>query len=993
MSRRPPRSPSRRGRGALAIALMAALLLPLDARADGLADEAELHFQIGAERYQTGDYRGALEHFLLSNRLVPNRNVVFNIARTFEQMRRFADAHRYYVDARNGETDAKVLKNLEAAIARIAPDVAVLDVVTSPPGTTLYIDRRDLGSRGRAPRPLALPPGRYQVIAELDGYEPQTSEVVEAKLGSETRVSLTLTRILGTVRVGVEGAPGAAVRVGGPRADPACNAPCDLKLPPGQHQLFFTREGFQAAPRLVTVIARQTTETVAALSPLTGTVIVSADERDALITINGRSMGFTPAVIRDVPAGPAKVRVSLRGHVPVEREIVVAPNQQAQLQNLELRPLREVTAVSRYAEQVDDAPSSVSIIDGQELRAFGYPTIAESLRGVRGVYLSNDRAYTSAGVRGVGEPGDYGNRLLVLSDGQMLNDNLLSSSYIGSDGRADLQDIDRIEIVRGPGSLLYGTGAFAGVVNLVTRARDEPSQVHLGIGTYDNAVARARAGFHHNFAPNLGVWASGWAARSSGFSSDVTLKDPAGGPAVQAATGVEAFTSGGTAGRAWWGPLTAQWFYHRRSQSVPVGAYATRFDDGRTGFIDTRMMAEVRYEPKLASMVQLMTRAHANRYLFHGRFSFDTEDNVEDFYGTWFGGEARLVVTPSSRVRITGGGEGQVGTEATLFGQTEAAGVITPYLDTNRPYNFGAGYGLVEVSPISWFRFSGGARVDVYSTFGPIFVPRAALIFYMGRGSESAVPSNLGRDNGPIPGGVLKLMGGRAFRAPSIYEQDYNDSGITEVPAVDPARGLTLGAESVYSGEIEYSQRFREDWVAVVAGYVSHLEGLISTIPDTPGSDLLRYANSDFPAMVIGGELELRREWRQGWMLGAMYGYQRAFYRDSPLDNPRLVNAPEHLASIRGVAPVVAELVSAGLRLTLEAPRRIDLGSDDVTGTAVVADATISGSVRRFGLRYVVGVYNLADWRHELPVDDGFLSRTMPQNGRTFLLDLVGTYP
>src|SRR5262249_6734806 len=64
-------------------------------RADDTADEAELHFQLGAERYQAGDFKGALEHFLASNRLVPNRNVLFNIARTYEQLKQSPDAYRY----------------------------------------------------------------------------------------------------------------------------------------------------------------------------------------------------------------------------------------------------------------------------------------------------------------------------------------------------------------------------------------------------------------------------------------------------------------------------------------------------------------------------------------------------------------------------------------------------------------------------------------------------------------------------------------------------------------------------------------------------------------------------------------------------------------------------------------------------------------------------------------------------------------------------------
>ena len=58
-----------------------------DARADDLADEADLQFQLGAARYRDGDFQGALEHFLASNRLVPNRNVSFNIARSFEKLK------------------------------------------------------------------------------------------------------------------------------------------------------------------------------------------------------------------------------------------------------------------------------------------------------------------------------------------------------------------------------------------------------------------------------------------------------------------------------------------------------------------------------------------------------------------------------------------------------------------------------------------------------------------------------------------------------------------------------------------------------------------------------------------------------------------------------------------------------------------------------------------------------------------------------------------
>jgi hypothetical protein len=56
-------------------------------------------------------------------------------------------------------------------------------------------------------------------------------------------------------------------------------------------------------------------------------------------------------------------------------------------------------------------------------------------------------------------------------------------------------------------------------------------------------------------------------------------------------------------------------------------------------------------------------------------------------------------------------------------------------------------------------------------------------------------------------------------------------------------------------------------------------------------------------------------------------------------------------------------------------------------------DAAVSGSIREYGLHYTAGVYNLADQRYEVPVSSTFAGRTMIENGRTFLVDLTGTYP
>jgi len=76
-------------------------------------------------------------------------------------------------------------------------------------------------------------------------------------------------------------------------------------------------------------------------------------------------------------------------------------------------------------------------------------------------------------VRSFGRPGDYNSRILLLIDGHRTNDNIYNQALVGAEGVIDVDLIDRVEIIRGPGSSLYGSNAFLAVVNIVTkRGRD-----------------------------------------------------------------------------------------------------------------------------------------------------------------------------------------------------------------------------------------------------------------------------------------------------------------------------------------------------------------------------------------------------------------------------------------------------------------------------------------------------------------------------------------
>src|SRR5688572_33006221 len=109
-------------------AFLVLVLVAAPARADDLADEADLQFTLGAEAYQRGEYRGALEHFLASNRLVPNRNVTYNIARCYQELKQYPEAFRYFSLALRDEETPATRGRIERELAALRQNVVVLDV-------------------------------------------------------------------------------------------------------------------------------------------------------------------------------------------------------------------------------------------------------------------------------------------------------------------------------------------------------------------------------------------------------------------------------------------------------------------------------------------------------------------------------------------------------------------------------------------------------------------------------------------------------------------------------------------------------------------------------------------------------------------------------------------------------------------------------------------------------------------------------------------------
>ena len=968
-------------RSPFAITLLfgALLLAPKPTRADDLADQAELEFSLGADAYQRSEYKIALQHFLVSNRLVPNKNVLFNIARSYEQLKSYPAAFRYYSQALERESDPEAKLRISTALGQIRQYVMVLRITTRPAGATLYIDRKDLGARGSSPLLLGLSPHAYKLIAEHPGYESVVVDVPAAAPGKELALDLELKPILG--EVSFSGEASARVNVDGEPDASACTVPCTRPLPAGSHVANFNRAGFHSAEQSFVVRAHERTQVAVRLEPLMGSALISTDEAGALVQIDGRASGFTPAIV-NLPVGMHRVHLELKGFRSEDRQIGIALNGETRL-DVVLTESEEVVAASRATERVEDAPSSVTLVGERELSTFAPPTIAEAVRGVPGVSLSDDRSYVTLGVRGLGRLGSYGNRILVTYDGQPMNDNWIGSSYVGYDGLTDLGDVQRIEVVRGPGSVLYGTNALSGVINVVSRDREAPG-VSAGIATNQSGVARARVRGDAKFGKQAGAWASVALARGNG--RQFYFPEYVGSPGAEdgVARSVDGFQAGTFRGRAYWKFLSLQWSAHSYEKHLPTAEFVTLFADPRTKQTDRRSYVELRSEPHLSNNVTVLSRLHWNHYTFRGDYPRDpTQGGVEvDTYrGSWLGFEQRVEFNPVARLRLTLGGEGQLHYQVEQHGSDDDGTFLDDTGSNGRPFQVGALYALADINMSSRAQLSLGARLDAYSTFGSSLNPRAALILK------------------PYPAGNSKLVVGKAFRAPSIYELYYNDGGHTQVQSPH------LRPESMYSLEIEHAHRFSASMAFTAAGYANYAARLISSLGNSSQEDPLHYENESSPLVVLGGEFGLRREFRQGAMFALSYGFSIARFLETngagdllsftkAADKRSVANAPVHLASMKAAIPIINRALTFGSRLAVEGPRfdryenSADLAPQGKTGSAVIVDLVFSGEEPRYGVRYAFGVYNALDWRYSVPVSTEFEQRSIVQDGRSFMASL-----
>ncbi len=131
-----------------------------------------------------------------------------------------------------------------------------------------------------------------------------------------------------------------------------------------------------------------------------------------------------------------------------------------------------VSGASKTDEQAKDAPATTSVLTAEDMHRYGIRSIAEAIDFLgMGFVTQNPLHSVEIGGRGVLLTSDFGNHVLLVLDGHVMNEPWGGTAYFEQGAGIPLELIDHIELVLGPGSVLYGGNAMIGVVNVRDQAR------------------------------------------------------------------------------------------------------------------------------------------------------------------------------------------------------------------------------------------------------------------------------------------------------------------------------------------------------------------------------------------------------------------------------------------------------------------------------------------------------------------------------------------
>jgi len=617
-----------------------------------------------------------------------------------------------------------------------------------------------------------------------------------------------------------------------------------------------------------------------------------------------------------------------------------------------------VIAASKHEQKTTEAPSSVSVVTRQDIEQFGYRTLSEILSSVRGFYISSDQVYNYIGVRGVKRPGDYGGRVLIQVNGHRMNEPVFDQAFNGHDLPLDVDLIERVEVIRGPGSSLYGNNAAFGVVNIITREASSWNGIEASAsgGSYESFTGRLTYG--KEFTNGMSLILSGTLLNSEGQDSIYF-------PDFSSVNGGFAKDLDGERAQKYFasfkaGEFTLEAGYGDRRRDIPNGAYGALFNTSPTYADDERAYFEARHEHEFDHDWNLKSRAYLDYYRFEGRIPFEgavpTDPPIINYdysRAKLVGAEFQATKTFSEENRLT------LGTEWNHAHQIKQVNYdINPpvsYSDVSSDWDTVGFFVQDEWKMAEPLTLNLGARYDWHSNWGDTVNPRVAAIY------------------NPWEQTTFKAIYGQAFRAPNAFESDYVAPGYVSNPALQP--------EKIRTAELAWEQGIGQNYRLSLSGFHTELSSLISQT--TNGLGEFFYGNAG-EITTRGFESEFEAVWNSGWRARASYSCTHA---EDDSTGQHLSNSPRHLGKLNVAAPLWTQKLYLGVEAQAMS-KRDTISNTHVPGYAIF-NVTLFSRELVHNLDWSISVYNLFDKAYSDPVSDEFVQTDLPRPGRTFRIKLT----
>jgi outer membrane receptor for ferrienterochelin and colicins len=495
-----------------------------------------------------------------------------------------------------------------------------------------------------------------------------------------------------------------------------------------------------------------------------------------------------------------------------------------------------VTGASKADELAKVAPATTSVITAEDMHRFGIRSIAEAIDFLgMGLVTQNPLHSVEVGGRGVLLTSDFGNHVLLIVDGHVFNEPWSGTAYFEQGAGIPIEMIDHIELVLGPGSVLYGGNAMIGVINVVTKRGAAFRGLHL-VAAGGVSPEQGRNGSFTSFAPgDLG----GYYRAGASIGHDLPFL----GPNAEINAGAEVYSQNGpsfewgpqvvnnedgsprdfgprTPAGAWGGRIRNQYstlvpsFYSRIQagdlavmfrtalyrRATPVQGFDqqnTDFDETRSWERDRFISLDVQYKKRVSQKLSLSFRGYGDAYDYYQQ-TYNTDSTVcavqtvgpclftGKGHSRWLGSEIQgsFDWTGEDRYSTLVGLNGII---RNVGGETDSVEANTgQLLDATGKKSVveavKAAYVQQRLSPTKFLHFNVGARYDADPRGGARLSPRAAVALDV------------------WDGGVFKLIYAEAFRPPTFFEALYSSPDQIPNPAIK--------SEYVRGAEATFEQRF-----------------------------------------------------------------------------------------------------------------------------------------------------------------------------------------